>query len=70
MFGPLYHWLLSVLGVMIIVDLLVLTLLPFVIYLFYGVVHAYLFEFCNHLAEEEKAGCFALIVLLMSYGCL
>ena len=24
----------------------------------------YLFEFCNHLAEEERAGC------LLSYGCL
>ena len=24
------------------------------------------FQFCNHLEEEEKAGCFAFIVLQMS----
>ena len=25
------------------------------------------FQFCNHLEEEEKAGCFAVIVLPMYY---
>ena len=25
---------------------------------------------CNHLAEEERAGCFTLIVFLLSSGCL
>ena len=24
---------------------------------------------CNHLAEEERAGCFTLIVFLLSCGC-
>ena len=27
------------------------------------------FLFCNHLAGEEKDGCFAFIVFLMSCGC-
>ena len=26
--------------------------------------------FCNHLNEEEKTGCFALIVLWMSCNCI
>ena len=26
------------------------------------------FQFCNHLAEEERAGCFTLIVFLLSCG--
>ena len=42
--------------------------------LFVGVMCRYLFcyaflcpfEFCNHLDEEERAGCFALIIFLMS----
>ena len=25
-------------------------------------------SFCNHLAEEERAGCFTLIVILVSCG--
>ena len=27
------------------------------------------FQFCNHLEEKERAGCFAFIVLLMSCYC-
>ena len=27
------------------------------------------FEFCNHLDGEERAGCFALIVFLVSREC-
>ena len=27
------------------------------------------FSFCNHLADEKKAGCFTLIVSLLSYDC-
>ena len=27
------------------------------------------FEFCNHLEEEERAGCFAFVVFLMSSYC-
>ena len=27
------------------------------------------FELCNHLVEEERAGCFTLIVLLMPFDC-
>ena len=27
------------------------------------------FKFCNHLGEEEKAGCFAFIFFLMSCYC-
>ena len=29
----------------------------------------YFFYFCNQLAEEERAGCFTLIVFLLSWGC-
>ena len=29
----------------------------------------YAFQFCNHLEEEEKAGCFALIALHISCYC-
>ena len=28
------------------------------------------FLFCNHLPEEERPGCFTLIVFLLSYDCL
>ena len=28
------------------------------------------FYFCNHIAEEDSAGCFTLIVFSMSRGCL
>ena len=28
------------------------------------------FHFCNHLDEEERAGCFTLIVSLVSCDCL
>ena len=28
------------------------------------------FQFCNHLEEEERAGCFAFIVLQMSCFCI
>ena len=28
-----------------------------------------LFQFCNHLDGEERAGCFALFVFLMSRDC-
>ena len=27
------------------------------------------FQFCNHLAKKEKAGCFTFIDLLLSFGC-
>ena len=34
----------------------------------YALLHVtlYLFKFCNHLGEEERAGCFAEFVLLAS----
>ena len=28
------------------------------------------FYVCNHLAEEERAGCFTFIVFLLPFGCL
>ena len=28
-----------------------------------------IFEFCNHLDEDERAGCFALVVFLMPCSC-
>ena len=31
--------------------------------------HLMLLLFCNHLAEEEIAGCFTLIVFLLLCGC-
>ena len=34
------------------------------------VVYILVTYFCNHLAEEERNGCFAFIVFLLSCGCL
>ena len=37
--------------------------------LFCNAVLGFLFEFCNHLAEEKRTGCFTLDVFLLSCGC-
>ena len=42
-------------GSVFVFDLLCITLCPFL--------------FCNHLGEEEKAGCLAFMVLQMSFYC-
>ena len=36
--------------------------------LFYDQILVLLFYFCNPLAEEERAGCFTIIVFLLSCG--